>query len=137
MARILVVDDQQSIRDLLRAALSDDFFGGHDVTPAVDGAAALSLLDVEKFDLLLTNIGMPVMDGVALADTVRARQPRLPVLLVTGRPVERLPLRWQSYYIAKPFHLRHLSDAIAAALADGAAGAGTSPLTRGCDVTNN
>ena len=59
------------------------------------------------------------------------------VLLVTGRPVELLPLRWQSYYIAKRFHLRHLSDAIAAALADGAAGVGTSPLTRGRDITNN
>jgi len=93
MARILVVDDQQSIRDLLRAALSDDSFGCHDVTLAADGATALSLLDVAEFDLLLTNVGMPVMDGVELADTVRARQPRLPVLLGTGRPVERLPLR--------------------------------------------
>lgn len=125
MGRLLIVDDDAPLRELLRAALSEDFLGRHDVTLAADGAAALAMLDVEEFDLLLTNVGMPVMDGIDLADRVRAQQPRLPVLLVTGRPVEHLPPRWRPNYIATPFHLLRLSGAIAAAVA----GLGTSPLT--------
>jgi CheY-like chemotaxis protein len=116
MARILVVDDQKTMRELLREALKEDFLGGHDVIEAAEGATALIMVETEQVDLLLTNVGMPGMDGIELADTVRARQPKLPVLLMTGRAIEHIPPRWQPYYIAKPFHLRHLAQAVADAL---------------------
>ena len=118
MARILVVDDIQTIRELLREALKEDFLGGHDVLAAPDGAAALDVLQVNEIDLLLTNVGIPGIHGIELADTVRARQPKLPVLLMTGRAIEHIPPRWQPYYVQKPFHLHRLSEAIANALAN-------------------
>src|SRR5262245_7224519 len=66
MARILIAEDEESIRNLVTRALRQD---GHEVSTANDGAEALDLLMREKgaFELLLTDIRMPVMDGIALA----------------------------------------------------------------------
>ena len=66
MARILIAEDEDSLRGLVARALTLD---GHDVTTANDGAEALDVLTREggAFELLLTDIRMPVMDGIALA----------------------------------------------------------------------
>ena len=66
MPRVLIADDEDSMRTLVARAIAMD---GHDTVTAEDGAEALDILTREQgaFDLLLTDIQMPVMDGIALA----------------------------------------------------------------------
>ncbi len=82
MARILIAEDDDAARLLLARALELD---GHSVHDAADGAAALEYLQGGgEADLLLTDISMPVMDGIALALSVSRDRPTLPILLMTG-----------------------------------------------------
>ena len=83
-ARVLLVDDDPDVRDVLTAQLSDL---GYAVVPVTSGHAALDLLDADKaegFDLLISDYAMPGFSGVELATAVRKRWPNLPVLLITG-----------------------------------------------------
>src|SRR5262249_35686701 len=88
MARILVAEDEESLRGLVQRALVGD---GHDVVAAVDGGEALDLLTAArgKFDLLLSDIKMPIMDGIALALAAARDYPSLPILLMTGYADQR------------------------------------------------
>src|SRR6478752_7068594 len=83
MPRVLIADDEESMRMLVARAIAMD---GHDIVTAEDGAEALEILIRENgaFDLLLTDIKMPVMDGIALALTVAREFPDLTILLMTG-----------------------------------------------------
>ncbi len=82
MARILIAEDEEASRILLARMLELD---GHTIHAVADGAAALDYLQSGAVaDLLLTDISMPVMDGVALALAVSRDCPALPVLLMTG-----------------------------------------------------
>lgn len=82
MARILIAEDEEASRVLLARALELD---GHFVHAAADGAAALEYLQSgNDCDLLLTDISMPLMDGIALALSVSRDWPDLPVVLMTG-----------------------------------------------------
>jgi CheY-like chemotaxis protein len=88
MARILIAEDEESIRNLVARALRQD---GHEVTTAGDGAEALDVLVRQKgaFELLLTDIRMPVMDGIALALAAARDHPALTILLMTGYADQR------------------------------------------------
>jgi two-component system, cell cycle response regulator CpdR len=88
MARILVADDEEGLRSLVARALSLD---GHEVKTANDGAEALDLLgrEPDPFDLLLTDIRMPVMDGIALALAAARDHPGLAIVLMTGYADQR------------------------------------------------
>lgn len=88
MARILLVDDEPSVRAPLARVLQRD---GHVVIEAGDGADAFELFasTEEAFDLLISDIRMPVMDGIALALSVAGRQPGFPILLMTGYAQQR------------------------------------------------
>ena len=83
MARILVAEDEEALRKLVARALVQD---GHEVMTANDGAEALDVLTRERgaFELLLTDIRMPVMDGIALALAATRDHPNLTILLMTG-----------------------------------------------------
>jgi two-component system cell cycle response regulator CpdR len=82
VARILIAEDEEAARMLLSRALELD---GHVVHAVEDGAAALDYLQGGgEADLVLTDISMPVMDGIALALSVSRDWPKLPVLLMTG-----------------------------------------------------
>jgi two-component system, cell cycle response regulator CpdR len=82
LARILIAEDEEAARILLSRALELD---GHTIHAVADGAAALDYLQSgAEADLLLTDISMPVMDGIALALAVSRDRPALPVLLMTG-----------------------------------------------------
>lgn len=83
MARILVAEDDDIVRAFVVRALE---FKGHTVVEAADGGLAAEALVAEKgeFDLLLSDIKMPVMDGIALALTAAADHPDLTILLMTG-----------------------------------------------------
>jgi two-component system, cell cycle response regulator CpdR len=83
MPRVLIADDEESMRTLVARAIAMD---GHQTVTAQDGADALEILAREDgaFDLLLTDIQMPVMDGIALALSVARDFPDLTILLMTG-----------------------------------------------------
>ncbi len=83
MARILVAEDDDNVRAFVARALS---MKGHDVTEAQDGGLAAEIVGEEQgaFDLLLSDIKMPVMDGIALSLAVAADYPDLTIMLMTG-----------------------------------------------------
>src|ERR1039457_7697591 len=83
MAKILVAEDDDTLRDLVVRALNDD---GHKLTVATDGVAALDALNRKnsEFDLLLTDVKMPVMDGIALALAAGRDHPDVAIMLMTG-----------------------------------------------------
>jgi CheY-like chemotaxis protein len=122
MARILIAEDEEPLRGLVARALNED---GHDVVATADGAAALDTLQREagRFDLLLADIKMPVMDGLALALATARDFPRLPILLMTGFADQRERASGLealvSDVISKPFSVAEIKFAVAAALAKG------------------
>ncbi|MEM7247269.1 MAG: sigma-54 dependent transcriptional regulator [Acidobacteriota bacterium] len=81
MARILIADDEEGIRLFLSEVLAEE---GHEVTTAEDGAVALELLQARGFDLLLTDLSMPRMDGLELLRRAKDEQPELEVILLTA-----------------------------------------------------
>ncbi|HXY18373.1 MAG TPA: sigma-54 dependent transcriptional regulator [Gemmatimonadales bacterium] len=81
MARILVADDERGVRGFIAEALEDD---GHAVAQAADGVEAAARLGRESFDLLITDLKMPRLDGMALLRQVRAEQPELEVIVLTA-----------------------------------------------------
>lgn len=86
MARILVAEDEVPVREFVRRVLE---LRGHEVVTVGDGAEALIKLGRARFDLLLTDISMPNMDGFELALKVARDYPDLPVLMMSGYAVER------------------------------------------------
>lgn len=83
MARILLADDDASTRDLVKRALEAD---GHSVHVTQDGSEALDCFEgagAQKFDVLVTDVEMPLLDGVALAQRA-LKQPHMRVLLMSG-----------------------------------------------------
>ena len=88
MPRILVAEDDEPVRALVARALAED---GHDVVTVPDGAAALETLGREngRFDVLLTDIKMPIMDGFALALAAARDHPEVTILLLTGYADQR------------------------------------------------
>ncbi|MEC9346942.1 MAG: response regulator [Pseudomonadota bacterium] len=86
MAKVLVADDEPDIRDIIGRALRH---AGHEVDVAADGASALERMATEHYDLLLTDIVMPIMDGVALALKVAKSYPKTRILMMTGYAHER------------------------------------------------
>ena len=88
MARILIAEDEEALRALCARALTT---AGHEVNSAGDGGEALDLLAREqgRFDLLLTDIRMPIMDGIALALAAARDFPELTILLMTGYADQR------------------------------------------------
>jgi len=81
MARILVADDETGLRTFVAEALAGD---GHVVAQAADGAEAAQRLARESFDLLITDLRMPRLDGMALLRQMRAEQPDLEVIVLTA-----------------------------------------------------
>jgi len=111
--RVLVVDDVAPVREAIAGLLVQDGFA---VTTAIDGADALDqLVDGERFDLVLSDIVMPRLDGHALARELATRRPGLPVILMTGY-TDRLDAG-VGIRLDKPFSREQLHAAITAALA--------------------
>ena len=81
MARILVAEDDDAMRVFLKNALN---WAGHEVNALANGATAASCAEIEEYDLLVTDVKMPGLDGVELARRILARSPKLGVIFVTG-----------------------------------------------------
>jgi two-component system chemotaxis response regulator CheY len=82
MTRILAVDDSPSMRDMVRITLGD---AGFDVTAACDGQEALAIARKGSFDLVLSDVNMPLMDGISLIRALRAELSyrHTPILMLT------------------------------------------------------
>ena len=119
MPRILIAEDDEPVRALVARALVED---GHDVVTAPDGAAALETLGREngRFDVLLTDIKMPLMDGIALALATARDHPDITILLMTGYADQRERAQGLDAIIhdviAKPFTVAALRDTVSEAL---------------------
>jgi len=120
MPRVLIADDEDSMRTLVARAIAMD---GHETVTAQDGAEALEILVAEDgaFDLLLTDIQMPVMDGIALALSVARDFPELTILLMTGFADQRERASNLNALVhdvvTKPFSVADIRTAVADALA--------------------
>ncbi|HEX8388448.1 MAG TPA: response regulator [Sphingomonas sp.] len=108
MIRILLAEDDQVMREYLARALERS---GYSVTAVDRGTAAIPLLETERFDLLLTDIVMPEMDGIELAQKAGEMAPDLRVMFITGfaavtlKAGDAVP---NARVLSKPFHLRDL-----------------------------
>ncbi len=113
MAHILVAEDNDSVREYVERGLRSF---GHEVTCAADGGAALACARANSFDLLPTDIVMPVMDGIALALAVGEVAPQMPIVMMSGYAKERQRAHNLDSLIAdilsKPFTLGELRTAI-------------------------
>ncbi len=117
MARILVAEDEPAVREFVTRALHH---AGHEVTAVDDGQQALERLVDLRFDLLVTDIVMPHLDGIALALKATADWPAMGVLLMTGYPAERQRAfnldALIDQVILKPFTLDQFLAAVSATL---------------------
>jgi two-component system cell cycle response regulator CpdR len=108
MFRILLAEDDRVMREYLTRALER---AGYAVSPVDRGTEAIPLLETERFDLLLTDIVMPEMDGIELAQRASELAPDMRVMFITGfaavtlKAGKQMP---QARVLSKPFHLRDL-----------------------------
>ena len=117
MARILVAEDEQAVSAFVVRALSTR---GHEVTAVPDGLAALEALERDTYALLLTDIVMPGMDGIALALKVSRDRPDMKILLMSGYAAERQRAHNLDALIdrvvSKPFSLKEICAVVDDAL---------------------
>jgi len=103
MSRVLVVDDEAAIRKVVHDALAK---AGHHVETAVDGEEAQELFAAGEFDLVITDLNMPRMNGLELVRRIRTESP-VPILVLTVRQEEREKVRLLDAgaddYVTKPF----------------------------------
>jgi DNA-binding NtrC family response regulator len=129
--RVLVVDDQASARDVLASMLIDE---GYEAETAVDGASALEAIHERAPALVLTDLNMPGIDGMALLAKVRADNPHIPVIVVTGSGAVTAAVRAMRAgaedYITKPVDFEALLLVLERALARSALQAETENLRR-------
>ncbi|MGB8643822.1 MAG: response regulator [Anaerolineae bacterium] len=115
--RILVIDDDETILDLLKDTLSSHYH----VATAHDSLEGVELMMSERFDLLIIDLGMPVLDGVELITKIRANSPfnQIPILVLSAYPELRARLRGAAVeaIIAKPFGIDHLQKTVAGIIA--------------------
>lgn len=109
-ARILVVDDDPLLLELLTDTLTAV---GYEAAPASDGAIALDMLQTEPYDLMITDIKMPGIDGLQLLRRVRRHYPKMPVLFITGvASPEVIGSAEPDGLLAKPFRISRIEEMI-------------------------
>ena len=119
MAKILIAEDDENVRQFVARALAH---AGHEITEAEDGGLAAEIMQEQNgaFDLLLSDIKMPVMDGIALALNVASAYPDITIVLMTGFADQRERAHGLEALIydviPKPFTLQALMEKVADAL---------------------
>ena len=112
--KILVVDDDSVLRELLMDTLNSL---GYRSNSAIDGIDALEKLKCSKYDLMISDIKMPNIDGISLLKKVRRYYPELPVLFITGvASPEVIGCASPDGFLAKPFRISHMEQLIEEAL---------------------
>ena len=124
MARILIADDEEALCHFLTRALSAR---GHEVTTVGTGTDAVAKLSERPYDLLLSDVVMPELDGIALSLKVSRDYPKLPIILMTGFMFAKARAEDLSSMVTrvvtKPFFMDDICMHVDAALARGAAAA--------------
>jgi CheY-like chemotaxis protein len=114
---ILVVEDEPASLECISHFLRKQ---GYAVREARDGAEAIELIDNSQFDLVLSDIRMPRVDGVALAANILSRVPTIPIILMTAVPFElKRSLGYSLPCLSKPILLDELRTNVQTALARG------------------
>ena len=115
--RVLVVDDEEAIRNLLQQVLQEE---AYEVVSAANGREAMTIFGREHFDLIIADIVMPEMDGVEMLLEAKHIQPKTPAIVVSGFFTEDTAQRLKSLgaagYVAKPFQLDAIRHTIARAV---------------------
>ena len=119
MIRVLLVEDDKNLCFILKSSL-EQMIGGYEVTAALNGKEGLELLEQRPFDVIVSDVEMPVMDGMTMVQHIRRRYPRLAVIFITGLTTARDVINgYQSgadFYIKKPFLPEELNAHIQAVL---------------------
>ncbi|MBS1839080.1 MAG: response regulator transcription factor [Actinobacteria bacterium] len=136
--RVLIVDDDPAVRASISRALRLD---GYDVRAASNGLDALDALQLEPIDVVVLDVQMPVMDGLAACAELRRRGDRTPVLMLTARTavddrIEGLDAGADDYLV-KPFALGELKARLRALLRRAADDGGAPSVLRFADLTLN
>jgi excisionase family DNA binding protein len=117
--RILVVDDESSIRDLLAKTLA---LADYDVDTAADGRSALERLRLYPYDLLIADLKMPGIDGLSVIREAKRLKSDLPVIIITGYSTETAAIEavnlGVSGYLTKPFRVPQVLTAAAKAIGE-------------------
>jgi excisionase family DNA binding protein len=117
--RVLVIDDEQPVRDLLAKTLTS---ADYDVDTAENGPDGLDRMRTVEYDLLITDLKMPGMDGLSVIREARRLRPELPVIIITGYSTEASAIEAINLgvagYITKPFRLPRIVAAAARALGE-------------------
>ncbi len=112
MAKILVTDDEGMVRNVLSVMLRGM---GHEVETAFNGSEALRLFAETSFDLVTTDLNMPVMDGNILAKRIKQKSPKTPVIMITGNSLEAesstTKHEWIDLVLSKPLTFQTLEKA--------------------------
>lgn len=123
MARILVIDDQEPIRRIVRRALEQQ---GHEVFDASDGEIGMDILETQSFEVVITDIFMPGQDGIVTLRQIRKRFPAVKVIVISGGDSSgMLDLRKDAELLGavsslqKPFNAREVIDKVDEALQAG------------------
>ena len=117
--RILVVDDEQAVRDLLVKALAE---ADWEVDSAPDGPSAIESMRDAEYDLLITDLRMPGMDGLSVIREARKKSLDMPVIVVTGNSTEASAIEAINLgvtgYLTKPFRMRRVVEIAARAMGE-------------------
>ena len=115
---LLVVDDEEAVRELIGTTLKSAA-EGYDVTLAADGPSALRMLKTRSFDVLITDLKMPGMDGMTLIREARTTSPDLSVVIITAVPSQNSAIDavnlGVSGYLTKPFRMPQILSVVAKA----------------------
>ena len=112
MIRVLLAEDEESMRTYIKRSLERT---GYSVTAVDRGTEALKLLEQEAYDLLLTDIVMPELDGIELAQRVAVMYPMMRVMFITGFAavaLQNAAMPRDAKVLSKPFHLRDLVNEV-------------------------
>lgn len=113
MAKILVVEDDEPMKNILVETLADD---GHAVEFALDGKQAFDVFPSGEFDLVITDVRLPGMDGVEVLSRLKKRNPGLLSIVMTGYAADDIPARAIALrvddYLIKPFSLRYFLSSV-------------------------
>lgn len=119
MTKVLLVEDDKNLSFILKSSL-EQMIGGYDVLSVANGKDGLDMLTKENFDVIVSDVEMPVMDGVTMVQHIRKNHPSLAIIFITGLTTARDVINgYQAgadFYIKKPFLPEELDAHIQAVL---------------------
>ncbi len=111
--KILIVDDDEVLVSMLQETLNAM---GYQAQGSTDGEEAIKKIDTEEFDLVITDIRMPKMDGISFLRSLKEKKPKLPVIMITGFSLaytqQRATQEGADGYLVKPFKIEKIEELV-------------------------